>query len=74
MQSLEKRLAALESQIRTADANVKVVLVAVLMGETGAEALARAGCVPDDPGVMCVLLIAPSERIKKLEDMQHGNA
>ena len=62
MQNLEKRIAALESQSRIADENFKVVLIDVGRGETQAEAMARAGYVPDDPGVMCVLLVAPLEQ------------
>lgn len=62
MQNLEKRIAALESQSRIADENLKVVLVSVGKDETQAEAMARAGYVPDDPGAMCVLLVAPLER------------
>ena len=61
MQSLEKRIAALESQSSTANENLKVVLVCVGKDEAPAESLARAGCVPDDPSVMCVLLVAPPE-------------
>ena len=62
MQNLEKRIAALESQSGIADENLKVVLVGVDKGETQAEAMARAGYVPDDPCVMCVLLVAPLEQ------------
>lgn len=62
MQSIERRIAALENQVSAANANLKVVLVCVRDGETEAEAMARAGCVPDDPGVMCVLLVAPPEQ------------
>ena len=62
MQNLEKRIAALESQSRIADENFKVVLIDVGRDETQAQAMARAGCVPDDPGVMCVLLVSPLEQ------------
>ena len=62
MQNLEKRIAALESQSRIVDENFKVVLIEVGWDETRAVAMARAGCVPDDPGVICVLLVAPFEQ------------
>ena len=39
MQNLEKRIAALESQSRIADENLKVVLVSVGKDETQAEAI-----------------------------------
>lgn len=58
MQNLEKRVAALESHVGAANANLKVMLVGVNEGETEADAMARVGCNPDDPGVMCILLVA----------------
>lgn len=58
MPTIERRVAALETQVSAADANLKVVLVSVGDGETEAEAMARAGCNPDDPSVMCILLVA----------------
>ena len=62
MQNLENRIAALESQSRIADENLKVVLVSADTGETQAEAMARADYMPDDPCVMCVLLVARLEQ------------
>ena len=62
MQSFEMRIAALESQSRIADENLKVVFVNMGKDETQAEAIARAGYAPDDPGVIRVLLVAPLEK------------
>ena len=52
MQNLEKRIAALESQSSTVDVSLKLVFAED--GETRAQAMSRAGYLPDAAGVMCV--------------------
>ena len=58
MPTIERRIAVLEGYINSGDGISKTVLVCVREGETQGEALARVGCSPDDPKVMCILLIA----------------
>ena len=58
MQSIERRIAALESQASTADAP-KFVIVRV--GETKAEALKREGHPPDAVNVRYVVFVSPTD-------------
>ena len=59
MPSLEKRIAALESQASTGDASLKLVFVED--GETSAQAMSRAGYLPDAVNVICVVFDSPPE-------------
>jgi hypothetical protein len=56
MQSLERRVCALESQVTTINANV--FIVPVMAGETSEQAIKRAGYEPDAPGIFFVCLVA----------------
>jgi hypothetical protein len=56
MQSLERRVCALESQATTVNANV--FIVPVMAGETSVQAITRAGYEPDAPGMFFVCLVA----------------
>ena len=59
MQSLEKRIVALEGQSSTVDVSLKLVFVED--GETSAEAMSRAGYLPDAANVICVVFVSPPE-------------
>ena len=59
MQSIERRIAALESNSSAVDASLKVVFVEA--GETEADAIKRAGYPPDAADVMCVVFVSPTD-------------
>lgn len=62
MPTIERRIAALESQAGSASTISKAVLVCVHEGETQDQALARVGCSSDDPNMMCIFLVAMPPR------------
>ena len=57
MQSIEKRIAALEAS--TTDETMKIVIIED--GETRADALKRAGLLPDAADVACVVFVSPTD-------------
>lgn len=63
MQSLERRVCALESQATTVNANV--FIVPVMAGETSEQAIKRAGYKPDVPGMFFVCLIAMTREAQR---------
>lgn len=63
MQSLERRVCALESQATTVNANV--FIVPVMAGETSEQAIKRAGYKPEVPGMFFVCLIAMTREAQR---------
>jgi hypothetical protein len=61
MPTIEQRIAALEGQAGSASTISKAMLICVRNGETHEEALARVGCNPDDPNMMCIFLVPLSK-------------
>lgn len=59
MQSIERRIAALESNASAVDASLKVVFVEA--GETEADAIKRAGYPPNAADVMCLVFVSPTD-------------
>lgn len=65
MQSLERRITALESQAESEGGNLAVRLVSVEAGETSDQGTVKAGYSPDDDKTMFVCLV-------KLGPRSHG--
>ena len=59
MQSIERRVAALESKANAIDGLLKLVFVED--GESNADALKRAGYAPDAANVMLVVFVSPTD-------------
>ena len=59
MQSIERRVAALEARASAVDASLKLVFLDD--GETRADALKRAGYSPDAADVLCVVFVSPTD-------------
>ena len=59
MQSIERRVAALEARASAVDASLKLVFLDD--GESEAAALERAGHPPDAADVMCVVFVSPTD-------------
>ena len=62
MQSLERRITALESQADSEGGSLTVRLVAVEAGETNEQAIERAGHSPDEEKTMFVCLVGLEPR------------
>ncbi len=59
MQSIERRVAALETRACAVDASLKLVFLDD--GESEADALKRAGYPPDAADVMRVMFVSPTD-------------
>ena len=59
MQTIEKRVAALEAKACEGNSSFNVVLA--MDGETPAQAREREGFAPDAANVMCVVFVSPTD-------------